>query len=429
MLFLFPLIFLLFAHCSRNVKLKCQFCQICLITKHGQPVVLKLIPVIWVFVVHKLLLGIIEDGAREVLLLFPLLGFKLPEQPSHSRNPRIKLRLLVEGVAAGRGVAVDGEHEGGRVEVLQPKAWPELGGEDNREEEQLKITSCHPHCAQLFPLQVQLISLSFLTFITKAKVPDQRTLTTTYQSSLDQSQLWAAGWVVKAGTHGASLRPDVTMWKWIWYIFEPSCLAAPPLETCDGGTDGSAGSRLSLWKGYGVIHPVNLLQHFNNCETQPPASIALHWLSSSPSLVRPASVTSPLISTIWCFGPYKPYIFCEDMILAIYQCHHIPIWRSSYIHMLYFQKGALVCYFGHMMNHHDHHIIRWWTSYHPTSVKKKSIKNWPKYGVFRQKTPFPATDFPFPLTFRENLVRGGPGGVPPYRKVSVTGVIERFPIS
>ena len=79
--------------------------------------------------------------------------------------------------------------------------------------------------------------------------------------------------------------------------------------------------------------------------------------------------------------------------------HHIPIWRSSYIHMLYFQKGALVCYFGHMMNHHDHHIIRWWTSYHPTSVKKKSIKIGPKTVFLGKNTPFPATDFPFPLTF------------------------------
>ena len=28
------------------------------------------------------------------------------------------------------------------------------------------------------------------------------------------------------------------------------------------------------------------------------------------SFVRPASVTSPLISIIWCFRPYKAYIFC-----------------------------------------------------------------------------------------------------------------------
>ena len=59
---------------------------------------------------------------------------------------------------------------------------------------------------------------------------------------------------------------------------------------------------------------------------------SFHWLSSSIFnvrllfVVRPASVTSPLISTIWCFRPYKSNIFCEDMILATCQCHHILIW-------------------------------------------------------------------------------------------------------
>ena len=55
---------------------------------------------------------------------------------------------------------------------------------------------------------------------------------------------------------------------------------------------------------------------------------SFHWLSSSIFNVRrlfvcPASVTPPLISTIWCFRPYKTYIFCEDMILATCQCQHI----------------------------------------------------------------------------------------------------------
>ena len=62
------------------------------------------------------------------------------------------------------------------------------------------------------------------------------------------------------------------------------------------------------------------------CETQPPASIGWVALSSVVCLFvrrRPASVTSPLISTIWCFWAYKPYIFCEDMILATCQCQHI----------------------------------------------------------------------------------------------------------
>ena len=66
---------------------------------------------------------------------------------------------------------------------------------------------------------------------------------------------------------------------------------------------------------------------FSICETQPPASIGWVALSSLLIVVRlfvcPASVTSPLISTIWCFRAYKPYIFCEDMILATCQCQHI----------------------------------------------------------------------------------------------------------
>ena len=48
---------------------------------------------------------------------------------------------------------------------------------------------------------------------------------------------------------------------------------------------------------------------------------SFHWLSSSifsycrrRSFVRPASVNSPLISTIWYYRAYKPYIFCEDII-------------------------------------------------------------------------------------------------------------------
>ena len=34
-------------------------------------------------------------------------------------------------------------------------------------------------------------------------------------------------------------------------------------------------------------------------------------------------VTPPLISTISCFRPCKPYIFCEDMILAMCHRHQI----------------------------------------------------------------------------------------------------------
>ena len=49
---------------------------------------------------------------------------------------------------------------------------------------------------------------------------------------------------------------------------------------------------------------------------------APYWLF----VVCPASVTSPLISTIRCFRPYKPYIFCEDMIMAACHCHSLLSW-------------------------------------------------------------------------------------------------------
>ena len=62
------------------------------------------------------------------------------------------------------------------------------------------------------------------------------------------------------------------------------------------------------------------------CETQPPASIG--WVALSSVVVCPASVTPPLISTIRCFRPYKPYIFCEDMILVTCQCHSLLSWAQ-----------------------------------------------------------------------------------------------------
>ena len=67
-----------------------------------------------------------------------------------------------------------------------------------------------------------------------------------------------------------------------------------------------------------------------NCETQPPVSIG--WVALSSVFVRLfvcfASVRPPLISTIWCFRPYKPYIFCEYMILATCQCHSLLSWAQ-----------------------------------------------------------------------------------------------------
>ena len=78
------------------------------------------------------------------------------------------------------------------------------------------------------------------------------------------------------------------------------------------------------------------------CETQPPASFG--WVAlSSVFVCRPASVTSPPISTIWRFRAYKSYIFCEDMILATCQCQHIfccwvepsLLLSSLYLHWIY----------------------------------------------------------------------------------------------
>ena len=66
----------------------------------------------------------------------------------------------------------------------------------------------------------------------------------------------------------------------------------------------------------------------HNCETQPPASIGWVALSSVVCLSSSRIVTPHLISTIWCFRPYKPYIFCEDMILAICQCHSLLSWAQ-----------------------------------------------------------------------------------------------------
>ena len=80
-----------------------------------------------------------------------------------------------------------------------------------------------------------------------------------------------------------------------------------------------------------------VFMHVDYCSLSLPGA---HWLRTLSSLVRrsfvvcPASVTSPLTSTIWGFRSYKPNIFSEDMILATCHHHHIFIWWSSYYHMM-----------------------------------------------------------------------------------------------
>ena len=55
-----------------------------------------------------------------------------------------------------------------------------------------------------------------------------------------------------------------------------------------------------------------------------------HYLT----FVRRASVTSPLISTVWWFRPYKPYIFWKHLIQGYqnwyYQVSHTQIHKYKY---------------------------------------------------------------------------------------------------
>ena len=109
-----------------------------------------------------------------------------------------------------------------------------------------------------------------------------------------------------------------------------------------------------------------------NCKTQHPASIG--WVALS-SIVRwrcPASVTSSLTSTIWCVSlklrPYKPCIFCEDMILTTCQRHHILIWWSSYTHVMmissYSRKEQTNAILGDswLFNMIFWSVVIWWLS-------------------------------------------------------------------
>ena len=108
----------------------------------------------------------------------------------------------------------------------------------------------------------------------------------------------------------AGRRTCFTVWSW----WEPDCPS---------------------WRGY---WPLQHLHQVIFCHFLRNSASSFHWLSSSiftycrSSFGCPASVTPPLISTIWCFRPYKPYIFYEDMILPTCKCHHILILWPSYHH-------------------------------------------------------------------------------------------------
>ena len=87
---------------------------------------------------------------------------------------------------------------------------------------------------------------------------------------------------------------------WVRQLFQWRWWKRPP----------GSGRPHSLWSL--LTWPGNIKPH--NCTIQ---TSNIYWLSSTffPCSSSPfASVTSPLLSTIWCFRPFKPYISCEDMI-------------------------------------------------------------------------------------------------------------------
>ena len=117
-----------------------------------------------------------------------------------------------------------------------------------------------------------------------------------------------------------------------WRLSDPReqshvCLPDPPSTTVH--------KNLQTVDSVTSIQEWILMSRFKYCWTiLRNSASSFHWLSSSIFnvrcllFVRPASVTPPLISTIWCFRPYKPYIFCEDMILATCQCHSLLSWAQ-----------------------------------------------------------------------------------------------------
>ena len=87
------------------------------------------------------------------------------------------------------------------------------------------------------------------------------------------------------------------------------------------------------WKGFRIVFSVRFHQSWGNWNTVQllvflrNSASSFYWLSSSIFNVCSSSSFVPhpwhILSFPWCFWPYTPYIFCEDMILATCQCQHI----------------------------------------------------------------------------------------------------------
>ena len=102
---------------------------------------------------------------------------------------------------------------------------------------------------------------------------------------------------------------------------------------------------------------------------------SIGWVALS-SLVcrrrrRPASVTSPLISTIWGSRPSKPYIFCKDMILAACHHHHIIIQHKTHDIFYIFGKKRTQ---GYQIQWHLH-IMSASTVHHQYIIKVSTVQH------------------------------------------------------
>ena len=85
---------------------------------------------------------------------------------------------------------------------------------------------------------------------------------------------------------------------------------------------------------------------------------------------RPASVTPPIISTIWCFRPYNPYIFCE-----IWSWQHVSVICSVFIAEL----SPVYCCLVRMLCHFNFcRLAAWWLTQmvtHPAPFSLQLITN------------------------------------------------------